>query len=373
MADSDMTKDTVPLYVRTRQMCTSVRLAGTSVFRLERFSLLGWLNMKPDREGIVPDQHTVRCLKVAVVFAALVLPLEGRAQTLTTSDSLLNTGSALSITYTAPGTSGPNGIVHSSSNPSTTLWLMYPNPWGVKTGSGTINMNYSGSGSIATSINLSGIPGGGVDGYPFVLYGCDPYRGAGSPCYNGQPPQFPQQLSAMSSLQVDFTYALSGTYTGSRNVDVLFDEWVCKTSQPTDIPDCLELMVMPYYSFAPGGWTFYKTISEPATINGVPGTLSFDEYYWGAGSLLIAPHGLPGPSSAEMKFDLLSVMNKGVADYGSIFNDHSFSWLMGIELGTEFGANSTQSYNLTLTKLQLDQTLGGSKPAAPTNLSDTVK
>jgi hypothetical protein len=252
---------------------------------------------------------------------------------------------------------------------------MYPNPWGISKGSGTMSMNYSGSGSIATAINLSGLPGGGVDAYPFLLYGCDPYYGSTHLCWQGQPPQFPQQLSAMSSLMVDFDYALAGTISGSRNVDVLFDEWVCKTNQPTGIPSCLELMIMPYYSFASGGWTKFNTNNVPAVINGNSSTLSLDEYYWGSGSLLVVPQTLPGPSSAQMRFDLLSVINKAVTDYKAHFTGDTatYSWLMGVELGTEFGGNSSQAYSLTLNKLDLEQTLGSGRPAAPTNLTDVVQ
>jgi hypothetical protein len=66
----------------------------------------------------MPHRHTVRyCLKVAAIFVALLLPLRGRAQTLITSDSLLNSGSPVTITYNAPGTSGPVGNVYSSSSP----------------------------------------------------------------------------------------------------------------------------------------------------------------------------------------------------------------------------------------------------------------
>ncbi len=314
------------------------------------------------------------CLILPAIFVPLLLPLKIRAQTLITSDSLLNTGTPVTVPYDAPGTSASTVIVHPRSDASKSLWLMYPNPWGVSSGSGTIDMSYSGSGAITTTINLSGIPTGAVVGYPFVQYGCDPYYGSDHTCYQDQPPQFPKQLSAMSSLVVDVNYALTGTISGSVGVDLLFDEWICQTSTPTDTPQCLELIIVPYDSIDTGGWTKINTIDEPATINGSSGTLSFDDYYWGAGSLLVAPHTLPGSSSAEIKFNLLDLMNKGVADYGAHFNDHSFSWLMGIELGSEFGGDSSQSYTLTISKLDLEQTLAGTAaPAPPTNLTAIVE
>jgi hypothetical protein len=325
----------------------------------------------------MPDLRIVRCYLLSrpifiAVFVAWFLSLRVSAQKLVTTDSLLNTGTALTTTYNAPGTNGINGVVHPVGNGSPSLWNMYDNPWGVTTGSGTIVQNYSGSGAITTTMSLTGLPGSGVDGSPFVLYGCDQYYGSTHTCWQSQPPQFPKQLSAMSSLVIDFNYALSGTLSGTRNIDVIFDNWVCKTNQPTQIPDCLEVILNPYYNFAPGGWTYYKTINEPATINGASGTWSLDEYYWGAGSLLIAPHSLPGPTSEALRFNLLDILNKAAADYKVIFSDNtSYSWLMGIELGTEFGGNSAQSYTLTLSKLDVEQTLSGGPPA-PTNLTAIV-
>lgn len=294
-------------------------------------------------------------------IAALLLPGTLNAQTLITTDSLLNTGSPVSTTYTAPGTSGINGPVPQATNSSATLWLMYDNPWGINSGSGSISQDYTGSGSIKTSINLSGLPGGGVDAYPFVLYGCDPY----SDCYNAQPPQFPKQLSAMSSLIVDFDYALSGTITG-RDVDVLFDEWVCNSNHPTDTSQCLEIEVLPYYSFIYfGGGTFVKTINEPVTLNGTATTFSFDEYVGGT-NVLFYPHTMPGLASGQLRLNLLDFLTAGVTAFGN----STYQYISGIELGTEFGASSTQSYTLNLTKLDIEQTLAGTTtPAAPTNLT----
>lgn len=316
----------------------------------------------------MPHLHAVRyCLKMAAIFVALLLPLSGRAQTLTTSDSLLNTGSPLSATYTAGGGQATS-VVSSATSSSVPLWMFYPDAYGVSSGSGTIVQNYSGSGSFTETIDLSGLPGSGVDGYPFILYGCDNY----TDCWNGQAPQFPKQLSSMSSLIVDISYALTGTITGSRNVDMLFDQWVCNSNHPAQIPDCLEVMVLPYYSFPGGtGQPLVKTINQSVTINGSPTTFSWDEWDGHPGqNMLFTPHTLPGPASQEMRFDLLSLMNTATKDYG----DPSFTWLMGVQPGTEFGGNSSQSYTLTISKLEIDQTSAGvSRPAAPTNLTAVVK
>lgn len=285
------------------------------------------------------------------------------AQTLITSDSALTNGSASTTTYKAPGTGGINGPVPLATSSSTTLWLMYDNPWGINTGSGTMTQTYSGQGSITTSISLTGLPGGGVDAYPFVLYGCDPY----SDCYNGQPPQFPKQLSSMSSLVLDLNYSLQGTITGSRDVDLLYDEWVCNSAKPTDTSQCLEVEILPYYSFINfGGGTFIKTINEPVTLNGTSTTFAFDEYVGGT-NVLFYPHTMPGLTSGELRFNILDLLNAGVTAFGN----SSYQWLCGIEVGTEFGANSSQSYTLSLTKLDVEQTIAGA-PNPPTNLNATV-
>lgn len=295
------------------------------------------------------------------VATAMLLPTVN-AQTLTTTDSALNTGAPVSTTYIAPGSSGINGIIHLATSSSKNLWLMYDNPWGISKGSGTISQNYSGNGSIVTSINLTGLPGGGVDAYPFILYGCDPWMD----CYQNQPPQFPKQLSSMSSLMVDINYSMTGTITG-KDIDLLFDEWVCNSATPSDSAQCLEVEILPYYSFVYfGGGTFIKTINLPVTLNGVSTTFSFDEYVGGS-NVLFYPHNMPGLAAGELKFNMLDLLNAGVAGFG----DSSYKYLAGIELGTEFGASSTQNYTFTLNKFEIAQTVG-SQPAPPTNLTNTV-
>lgn len=299
---------------------------------------------------------------LAATIAAAILQTATMAQTLVTTDSALNTGTAASTSYKAPGTSGTNTPVHPSTDSSKSLWLLYNNPWGIRSGSGTMTQTYSGSGSITTSINLTGLPGGGVDAYPFVLYGCDPWMD----CFQDQPPKFPKQLSAMTSLTVDVKYSMTGTITGS-DIDLLFDEWVCNSGTPSDSSQCLEIEILPYYSFVNfGGGTFIKTINEPVTLNGTTTTLSFDEYVGGT-NVLFYPHVMPGLPAGEIRFNLLDFLKSGVTAFG----DNSYQYVAGIELGTEFGASSTQSYTLTINKLEIDQS-SGTQPAAPTNLTSVV-
>src|SRR5690242_3574298 len=80
------------------------------------------------------DLLSMATLAFLIGIALLLVP--GSAQTLTTSDSSLNTGSAISTTYNAPGTSGTNAPVSLATITSQSLWLMYDNPWGISKGGG---------------------------------------------------------------------------------------------------------------------------------------------------------------------------------------------------------------------------------------------
>lgn len=312
-----------------------------------------------------PRRQTLRNISFAALIAFLSVTVHG--QTLITSDSLLNTGSPLSSTYTAGG-SQTTSVVKSATNSSVSLWMFYPDAYGVSGSSGTIVQSYTGKGSFTETINLSGLPGSGVDGYPFLLYGCDNY----GDCWNGQPPQFPKQLSSISSLIVDISYAFSGAISGSRNVDLLFDQWVCDASQPTAQSNCLEVMVLPYYSFSNGtGQPLVKTLTQSVTINGSPATFTWDEWDGHPGqNMLFTPHTLPGAASQELRFDMLDLMKTATTDYGN----SSFIWLMGVQPGTEFGGSSSQSYTLTINKLDIEQSPASSTaPAPPTGLQAIVQ
>jgi hypothetical protein len=212
-------------------------------------------------------------------------------------------------------------------------------------------MEYTGGRSLVTQVHLSGLPGRGVDGSPFALFGCDQWAGCPTA---GQPVHFPEQLSAMSSLVLDFRYTLTGEIAGNRDIDMIWDEWVCHSNHPSGIPDCLEVEILPYYNFYFGhyGATFVRTLNVPMTLNRTAATFAFDEFSWGQAVLYI-PHKLPGMTSTEMAFDMLPLLEQAVEDYG----DPSFSWLMGIEAGTEFGANANQSYRFAVTHFQVTQTL----------------
>jgi len=167
-------------------------------------------------------------------------------------------------------------------------------------------------------------------------------------------------------LMVDISYSMTGNITGS-DIDLLFDEWVCNSATPSDSSQCLEIEVLPYYSFVYfGGGTFIKTINEPVTLNGITTTFSFDEYVGGP-NVLFYPHVMPGLPAGELKFNLLDFLKSGVTAFGN----NSYQYVAGIELGTEFGAKSTQTYTLTLSKFEIDQS-SGTQPSAPTNLTAIV-
>lgn len=287
---------------------------------------------------------------------------------LVTTDTALNTGTSTSGTYTAPGTSGTAKTV--STGGGTQLWQFYPDPFGVSSGSGTIVQNYNGSGSFTDTLSLSGIPTSGVVGYPFIRYGCDQFAGGAppDPCFNGQPPQWPKQLAALSTQVLDFSYAFSGTFTG-RNVDLLFDDWICNSSTPASGSDCLEIIFAPYYNFLAGGpgTSIVRTINVPVLQNGIANILTLDEWVGGTSpdNRLLLAHTLPGASTNSLRFDHLPLVNQVVSDFGN----PAYQWFMGIELGTEFGGNASQSYALTLSKLGIEQTLPAAANAPTISLA----
>ena len=245
-------------------------------------------------------------LSVAAAPVTTPVPSPG-SNTLTTSDSLLNTGTPISVSYNAPGTDAKVGVVKSLSN-SNQLWELVVSPWNVNAGSGTIKMSYSGAGSITTQVNLTGLDNQAVNGYPFIFYGGDQWGDQ----IGGQPPQFPAQLSAMSSLVADATYSLSGTFGG--DIDVLYDEWLIPSKTYTGgSGGALEVEVLPYCQFADfGGFTLVKTFSQTVTVNGVQTSMNFDEYSSGKGAgnaVLFIP--VNGVISGEVRLDLLAFMNEG--------------------------------------------------------------
>lgn len=276
------------------------------------------------------------------------------SQTYTTTDSLLNTGIASLKTYTAPGTDGLNNFIYQKSNPGNILWLMYTDPFGITKGSGTIKQNYMGNGTVMlANVQLTGLPTDAVVGYPFLLYGCDPYND----CYNGQPPQFPKEIAHVKSMIVDANYNLTCTQCPA-DVDILYDEWLIPYPGFGGGPaGAYEVQIFPYYAFAElAGCSFKHTLTFPATVNGVVKTRTWDEYVCGKGAgnaIQFLPHNRPAPLKEELSMDLMYFFRQAVTDGGL-----TSSWCVpGLELGTEFGDGATAKYTLKLTKLEIQETL----------------
>ena len=276
---------------------------------------------------------------------------------LVTSDSSLNTGTAAAVTYTAPGSNSGIAIVTSKTNSNNQLWELFPDPFAIGSGNGTIKMAYSGTGSITTTVNLSGVDNQGVNAYPFIFYGGDQWGDQ----IGGQPPKFPAQLSSMSSLIGDIAYSLSGTTGG--DMDITYDEWLIPASTYTGgIPGSLEVMVMPYFNFAYGpAGSFVKTFTEPVTVNGNVVNMNFQEYSTGTGGgNTVFFYAAPAQqvTSGEVRLNLLDFMKEGAAT-GGVGNSW---WLAGIEFGTEFGDGATENFTFNVTKLDIEQTMssGGS-------------
>lgn len=268
-----------------------------------------------------------------------------------TSDASLTTGNAVATSST--GNQASNPFVTSKCS-SGHLWQLVPDPWGVnKTATGSIKMEYSGTGSIVTTVNLSNLASMGVNGYPFVFYGSDPYGYH----VNGQPLTFPAQLSSMSSLTVDVNYSLAVSGMPPGDLDIAFDEWLIPSATYTGGPSgALEVMVAPYFAFswAPAGY-FVESVKEPVIINGKATTLIFDEYATGTGAgheIIFFPHEGQIPSG-DVRLNLLDFMNRGAITAGL-----NSSWfLAGIDFGTEFGHTTSAQYTLTTNKIDIEQDL----------------
>jgi len=272
---------------------------------------------------------------------------------LTTTDSLLNLGT---VTTVAQNNSSQNGAANvvAAALPSDMLWELVASPWGVNSGSvGGVTMTYSGAGSVVTTVNYSALKpsSSGVNGYPFIFYGGDQWGDQ----IGGQPPQFPAQLSSLSALNFDVTYALSGVMGG--DTDVLFDEWLIPTKTYTGgSGGAMEVEILPYCNFAYGcqPCPLIKTFTEPVTVNGTLANMSFAENsctLGAGGDVLFSPTTPSGGfASAEIQFNMLDFLNEAAKTAGLS------GWsVAGVEFGTEFGDASSLNYTLTTSKLQVSQ------------------
>jgi len=265
------------------------------------------------------------------------------------TDASFTLGTA--VTGTSSGNTQRNPIVWSKCSWEA-LWQLNPDPWGVNPDAkGSITMTYGGNGSVVTKVDLSGLKLAGVNGYPFIFYGHDPYGYH----MDGQPLVFPVQLKSLSSLTIDASYTLSIPGSAPGDLDVAFDEWLIPDPSYTGgSSGSLEVLIAPYFKFgsAPAG-TFVGTVTQPVIVNGKTTSTVFDEYSTGMGpGHLIVFFPRDGQiASGDIRFNLLDFMKIGASTAGL-----DYDWyLAGIEFGTEFGKTSEAKYTLTTNKLSIEE------------------
>jgi len=287
-------------------------------------------------------------MKKSIGLFALSLTLFGQrlsAQTVQNYDASLTNGSSVSFTYHALDSSSGGQIVTKSS-PHNSMWYMGPDPWGLTQGSGQIGMSYDGNGTVQWSVDLTNLNRTQVNAFPFIGFGHDVW-GYGN---GNQGLPFPVALPNLRSLTTEVQYTLTGQT--STNTDVLFDLWLAPSaSYSAGSAGAVEVEILPYITYS-GYWGSYvKTISLPCTVNGQPTNLSFLEYDangHGAGStILFYPNG-PGLTSADLQFDA-AVLLKEAATTAAVGN----WYLPGYNIGTEFGLNSSASFDFTLDKFRV--------------------
>ncbi|GEM_PF-1189559 len=262
---------------------------------------------------------------------------------LTTTDTNLTLGTA--VTYSEFNNSGHVGNVLQG---STSIWWLDPSPWGVSSGSGSTSISYSGTGSVTSTVNYTGVNNSGVNGYPYIRYGTDQWN---DPAVNGQPPQFPVQVSNLQQLITEVNYSLSNT-TAPGDQDIGNDEWIIPTSTyNSGNSGALEVFVTWYFNFAYGpAGTFVKNYTEPIVLNGTPTSMTFAEYLSGSGPgafVLFVPQ--TNITSGDIRYNLLDFIKEGISTAGGTVS--TSWWVSGIEFGTEWGDASSVNYTLTLTKM----------------------
>jgi hypothetical protein len=236
---------------------------------------------------------------------------------------------------------------------STALWQLVPDPWGVNPdATGSITMIYSGNGSVVTTVNVSNLAQKGVNAYPFIFYGHDPFGYH----VDGQPLKFPAQLGSMRSLILELNYSLAMERTPG-NLDVAFDEWLIPSPAYTGgAAGAVEIVIAPYFVFDWGAAGKYiGTFTAAISLNDTPTSMAFTVYSTGIGPgylLTFYPRD-EQIASADIRFDLLQFLKAGAAIAGV---DDSW-YVAGIEFGTEFGHTSSAKYTLTVEKLLIEQNL----------------
>jgi Chitobiase/beta-hexosaminidase C-terminal domain/Glycosyl hydrolase family 12 len=265
------------------------------------------------------------------------------------ADSLLTMGVPQAGLATVGSTTSPE---IKSKNNDQTFWQLVPDPWGTGNSySGSTTITYSGSGAITTNVAMANLPSAGVNAYPFVFYGADPW---GFRIYDGSV-QFPSQLSQMGSLIANVKYSLVNSITPA-DQDIAFDEWLVPSSTFSGgSGGAAEVIICPYFRFAyPPAGTLVGTFTENLLINGVVTPVLFKEYQQGsgAGSIVLFMPDSNQIASADLQLNLLDFLNRA-ASLGGIPG----WYLAGFEYGTEYGNGQSAKYTFTTNKIAIFQML----------------
>lgn len=258
-------------------------------------------------------------------------------------------------------TSGSQSTQIKSKATQEVLWVIGPNAWSTSGATGTTTISYTGSGAVSANIKYTGVKVSGVNGYPFVGYGKDPwgYQNGGTLATRAK---FPVKLKTLASLTLDAEYQLTGSkFPGDLNV--AYDLWIVPNgSYKSGSSGAVEVMLMPYYSFQ---WytecKYIKTVAVNATVNGVTKSVSFDQRACitatGPGSYvayIIKPE--LGMMSGRIKVDVAPLL----IDSAKLAKINTEWYLAGVQLGSEWGNTGTTpdvDYNWSLTQFTIGQTL----------------
>jgi hypothetical protein len=272
----------------------------------------------------------------------------------TNSDAELKTGVAFSNSCTQAPCYGAGSVIKTSGG--TSLWDIDVDAFDTSAGSGTMSIDYTGTGTISWTINYAGINSSPVNGYPNVQLGSADGAPVSTPGSQGL--TFPQLLSAMSSLVIETSYSLACT-TCPGNMDVMYDQWLTPTAVFSGGQSgSQEVSIFLYYAFAESlaNGSPVATVTEPVTINGntnpsfvwdifAPGGLSAGH------QIIVVPDGNhQGLISGDVTFDQLPILSKVASLAGE-----SGWYFSGPILGTEFGDGATANFTFTLNKLRVTQ------------------
>lgn len=272
----------------------------------------------------------------------------------TNSDAELNTGVAFSNSCTQAPCFGAGSVIKTSGG--TSLWDVDVDAFDTSAGSGTMSIDYTGTGAISWTINYAGINSSPVNGYPNAQFGSADGAPVSTPGSQGL--TFPQLLSAMSSLVIETSYSLACNACPG-NMDVMYDQWLTPTAVFSGGQSgSQEVSIFLYYAFAESlaSGTPVATVMEPVTINGntnpsfmwdifAPGGLSA-----GHQIIVVPDANHQGLISGDVTFDQLPILSKVASLAGE-----SGWYFSGPILGTEFGDGATANFTFTLSKLRVTQ------------------